>query len=147
MKEFIDEVIALCTKHNVTLEGQLLVHPDAHPQNLVHTGQAKWGQFNVRGYNALMFSPAIPEQLPVEIKPDRIIHVQSDYQGYNCPVTGKWIDGKVAHRDNLKRHNCHITEAGEKEHSARTREENTEKHAERNSQMLAEKIMARASGY
>lgn len=41
-------------------------------------------------------------------------NIQGDSQGYDCPVTGKWIEGKKAHKDNLRRHGCHVLEAGEK---------------------------------
>lgn len=41
--------------------------------------------------------------------------VRGDYPGYNCPITGKWIEGRRAHEENLKRHNCRIIEPGEKE--------------------------------
>ena len=43
------------------------------------------------------------------------IHLTKDIEGYSCPVTGKWIDGRKAHRDNLARHGCRIMEKGEKE--------------------------------
>jgi putative FmdB family regulatory protein len=41
--------------------------------------------------------------------------VQGDYQGYDCPITGKWIEGRRAHEENLKRHGCRVLEAGEKD--------------------------------
>lgn len=37
----------------------------------------------------------------------------SEYQGYECPVTGNWIEGKHAHRENLKRTGCRLLEKGE----------------------------------
>lgn len=39
--------------------------------------------------------------------------VQPDYPGYNCPITGTWIEGKRAHLENLKKHGCRVYEAGE----------------------------------
>lgn len=37
----------------------------------------------------------------------------SEYEGYECPVTGKWVEGKHAHRENLKRTGCRLLERGE----------------------------------
>jgi putative FmdB family regulatory protein len=39
--------------------------------------------------------------------------VVSDYEGYECPVTGSWIEGRAAHEENLKRTGCRILETGE----------------------------------
>jgi len=47
---------------------------------------------------------------------ERIIsppHLAVDYPGYECPVTGAWIEGRRAHRENLKRTGCRILEPGE----------------------------------
>lgn len=41
--------------------------------------------------------------------------VAADYPGYECPVTGKWVEGKAAHRENLKRTGCRLLESGETE--------------------------------
>ena len=41
--------------------------------------------------------------------------VRGDYPGYNCPITGNWIEGRRAHEDNLKRHGCRVLEPGETE--------------------------------
>lgn len=32
--------------------------------------------------------------------------VRGDVEGYKCPITGTWIDGRKAHRNNLARHDC-----------------------------------------
>lgn len=48
--------------------------------------------------------------------------IQMDYAGYHCPVTGNWIEGRAAHRANLKKHGCRILEAGEKELMMRRRQ-------------------------
>lgn len=39
--------------------------------------------------------------------------VRGDYPGYDCPITGKWIEGKRAHHENLKLHGCRVLEPGE----------------------------------
>lgn len=41
--------------------------------------------------------------------------VHMDYAGYECPVSGQWIEGKRAHEENLKRTGCRIFEPGERE--------------------------------
>lgn len=49
--------------------------------------------------------------------------VQGDYPGYQCPATGKWIEGRRAHEENLRRQGCHVRETGEGEALARRRAE------------------------
>lgn len=41
--------------------------------------------------------------------------IARDYEAYECPVTGKLIDGRVAHNENLKRTGCRILEKGEQQ--------------------------------
>ena len=41
--------------------------------------------------------------------------VTGDYPGYECPVTGKWVEGRRAHEENLKRTGCRVLEPGERE--------------------------------
>ena len=53
-----------------------------------------------------------------EISAPRVL---GDYEGYDCPVTGKRIEGRKAHRENLARQGCRILEPGEKEAVARNR--------------------------
>jgi len=45
--------------------------------------------------------------------------VTGDFAPYDCPITGKIIEGRAAHEENLKRHDCRILERGEKEDNAR----------------------------
>ena len=46
--------------------------------------------------------------------------VKGDYPGYACPITGKWIEGRRAHEENLKKHGCRVLETGETESAKRT---------------------------
>lgn len=46
-----------------------------------------------------------------------------DYPGYSCPVTGKWVEGRKAHRENLARTGCRILEPGEHETNMRRKRE------------------------
>ncbi len=41
------------------------------------------------------------------------IQIGSDYEPYQCPVTGRAIEGKAAHRENLKRTGSRLLEPGE----------------------------------
>lgn len=47
--------------------------------------------------------------------------VASDFAGYLCPVTDKWIEGRRAHTENLKKNNCRILETGETDAVRRSR--------------------------
>lgn len=48
--------------------------------------------------------------------------VLGDYEGYTCPVTNKWVEGRAAHRENLKRQGCRVFESGEREQFVRQKE-------------------------
>ena len=49
--------------------------------------------------------------------------IAGDYETYECPVTGKPIEGRAAHRENLKRHGCRLLEKGETREAPKRREE------------------------
>lgn len=53
--------------------------------------------------------------------------VRGDYPPYECPVTGKIIEGRAAHEENLRRTGCRLLEPGEVENTKRRRtdEENS----------------------
>ncbi len=42
-----------------------------------------------------------------------------DYSAYDCPVTGKIVEGRVAHSENLKRQGCRLLEKGESRDQAK----------------------------
>lgn len=67
-----------------------------------------------------------PAKLPKKFNPPRI-HLALDYKPYRCPITGKPIEGKRAHQENLKRHGCRLLEKGEKEQNVRERAESDRK--------------------
>lgn len=67
-----------------------------------------------------------PAPLPAEFIPPRI-HLALDYRPYRCPVTGKPVEGRRAHQENLKRTGCRVLEKGEKEHNMRERAESDRK--------------------
>ena len=41
--------------------------------------------------------------------------IVKDYSSYQCPISGKLIDGRKAHEENLKLNNCRLLEPGERE--------------------------------
>ena len=51
-----------------------------------------------------VYAPPVPRAGP---------YIASDYGEYDCPITGKTIDGRREHRENLKQHNCRVLEPGE----------------------------------
>jgi putative FmdB family regulatory protein len=52
--------------------------------------------------------------------------VIGDYPGYECPVSGAWIEGRKAHQENLKRTGCRILEPGETDNNKRQLERENE---------------------
>jgi hypothetical protein len=81
-----------------------------------------------------------PARLPKKFSPPRI-HLALDYKAYDCPVTGKPIEGRRAHQENLKRQGCRVLETGEKEHNMRERAESDRK-LERTIEAAVEKTAA-----
>jgi putative FmdB family regulatory protein len=56
--------------------------------------------------------------------------VRGDYAGYECPVSGIWIEGKRAHEENLKKHGCRVLESGETQQAAAFRAQQQEQFEE-----------------
>lgn len=68
-------------------------------------------------------------------------YVRGDYAPYECPVTGKMIEGRRAHEENLKRTGCRVLEPGESAGYSRA----VERENERFDQMIeqtAEELIA-----
>jgi hypothetical protein len=57
--------------------------------------------------------------------------VAPDLPGYESPVTGQWIDGRKARREDLKRNHCRPYELGEREHFLKNRDRDFDRHMER----------------
>ncbi|MEC9266718.1 MAG: hypothetical protein VX464_11715 [Pseudomonadota bacterium] len=49
--------------------------------------------------------------------------IAGDYETYDCPITGQPIEGRAAHRENLKKHGCRLLEPGETREASRKRQE------------------------
>jgi hypothetical protein len=71
-------------------------------------------------YNLIDWS--VPLESPKKARPDYSMRshlaapmVVGDYAPYECPVTGKMIEGRYAHTENLKNTGCRILEKGERE--------------------------------
>ena len=47
--------------------------------------------------------------------------VRGDYAPYECPITGRMVEGRRAHVENLKRHGCRVLEPGESAEASRRR--------------------------
>jgi putative FmdB family regulatory protein len=56
----------------------------------------------------------------VILHPPRVF---GDYEGYESPATGKWIEGRRAREEDLKASGCQPWEPGMREQIARRREE------------------------
>ena len=74
------------------------------------------------------YRPMIESSLPIPCgcghEAERILSaaaIRSDLPGYSCPVSGKWIEGRKAHEENLRRTGCHVLESGEMEEAKRVR--------------------------
>lgn len=143
MNKLLEDLAKVLAKHNVTLQGHLLVRTDGHPQKIEFQPQAKWGPHNVRGHSAVVFLPEIPQAEPVEFKTSRAAYVSSDIEGYTCPVTGKFVDGRRDHRENLKRTGCRVLEPGEKDQFIKERPREAERNAERAADFLSDRIAER----
>ena len=67
-------------------------------------GRFRW----IKGTND--FVPVEPGYVP---RPRSGPILLRDYGAYDCPITGKMIEGRAAHTENLKRHDCRLLEKGE----------------------------------
>lgn len=66
--------------------------------------------------------------------------VVSDYPGYDCPVTGQWVEGRAAHKENLKRTGCRLLERGERQEFSKKREKTLNESSEQAANFLTQKI-------
>lgn len=47
--------------------------------------------------------------------------IATDLPGYECPITGKWIEGRRQHEENLKRTDSRLLEPGETQEKEKAR--------------------------
>lgn len=146
MSDFVNELKELLNKYDLHLSGTI---------RMVDMKDEKWDRptASVGIHETLTYGPITDRTGPflvasIEEKPLHAVECNSglgfqvspDIQGYDCPVTGKWIDGRRDHRENLKRHNCRIKEKGDKEWAEKRRKENLTQSIENLSHKMAEKI-------
>jgi putative FmdB family regulatory protein len=67
--------------------------------------------------------------------------VQGDYETYDCPVTGRPITGRKAHKENLARLGCRLLEPGETAQFQRRKEADDEQFLERVAETAAQTVM------
>jgi putative FmdB family regulatory protein len=68
--------------------------------------------------------------------------VRGDFAPYSCPITGKIIDGRKAHEENLKRHGCRVLEPGETSAATVRRKQSDEQLEEKIADTAAELVSA-----
>lgn len=64
-----------------------------------------WGYKEIKVQRAIRSAPK-KSHLPTPM-------IVSDYEAYECPVTGNMIEGRTAHEENLAKTGCRILERGE----------------------------------
>lgn len=69
----------------------------------------------IKNYKPVIACPQCSEAAIRHITSAPMGFVQGNYPAYACPITGKIIDGRKAHEENLARHDCRILETGETE--------------------------------
>lgn len=69
--------------------------------------------------------------------------ISEDYKGYTCPITGDWVEGRRAHRENLKKHGCRVFEKGEREHYEKNHAKEHDLQLDKSAAKLAEIIVSR----
>jgi hypothetical protein len=73
-----------------------------------------------------VWDPKLKELVRVRPRRADALHfIQPDLPGYESPVTGEWIEGRRARREDLKRHGCRPWEGKDQElkQAARNRAE------------------------
>lgn len=82
----------------------------------------KLADYNLQQYHTHVIPGELVEaKFPME-KIVTAARVVADYPGYECPITGAWVEGRAAHRENLARHGCRVFESGEMENTKRHQE-------------------------
>lgn len=125
-KAFIKELIALCDEHNIYLTGNMKIVDDSNylpatakldiaMERKLYGGVDRTGPF-------LIASIEQKESKPVDCNTGLRVYVSPDIKAYDCPITGKIIDGKKEHRENLKRTGCRNLEPGESRESQKRQE-------------------------
>ena len=67
--------------------------------------------------------------------------VHGDYEGYTCPITNTWIEGRKAHEANLAKHGCRVYEPGETKAAQRRKHAEDEAFLESTAESAAATVM------
>lgn len=59
------------------------------------------------------------------------LQIIRDIDGYDCPITGKFISSRAEHRENLKRTGCRNLEPGESRDAIKRKEQDFNDHCKR----------------
>jgi hypothetical protein len=79
-----------------------------------------------------VWDPVRKELVETAARRPRALHfIQGDLPGYESPITGQWIEGRKARREDLRRHNCRPWEGldQEKREAAKAQAENEARQA------------------
>jgi hypothetical protein len=89
-----------------------------------------------------VWDPKLKELVRAQPRRAEALHfIQADLPGYESPITGKWIEGRRARRDDLRRHGCRPYEGREQESKVAAKARGEQ---ERKIDQLAEKMAHRA---
>ena len=68
--------------------------------------------------------------------------IQPDYAPYDCPITGKRIEGRKEHEANLRAHGCRVLESGETRSTSAAAKASDEAFFDRIAESAAETVAA-----
>lgn len=74
----------------------------------------------LENYDMVQYCYTCSTKMDKVIKPTMI---GKDYEGYSCPRTGEWIEGRKQHEENLKKHGARLLEPGEREEYVRSKQQ------------------------
>lgn len=117
LDEFSADFTKLCNKYKIYPSGSLRL-VDATDSNVesfsIGTAKERYvGAVKDKTGPFMTCNVNYRQPKPVNCNTGLRVQVSSDIAGYDCPVTGKWIDGRRDHRENLKRQGCRNLEVGE----------------------------------
>ena len=149
MSKFVSELQALLQRHNLHLQGSIRVVSLNDSRWDAETATLQWQDTRKlpEGIDRTgPFLDASIDELPQKPQDCNLGfrgYVRGDYQGYQSPVDGRWIDGKREHHEALKRNGCRILEKGESERSMKSREAAYEQSVKDTASKMVESAVAK----
>jgi len=142
--EIAAEIRAVAEKHGIYLMGRLRIATGEQWEADTFTAQGKEivtiGRAIDRNGPFLEFAVKEKRQEAEVFDNVAVPQISSDYGVYDCPVTGKMIEGRADHRENLKRTGCRLLEKGEREHNEKIRREESDRHTEQVTDKVCKEI-------